>query len=184
MKHTTIAAYAGLLSAVTLLSACGTMDTLSYKQIGACNGSSRGTFSSVNQAYVLFALDTLTIPPGASAFNFDPTLLFTRDTLGHRRFYDPGVNMNPQELGTFMARQVTAPANPGKDPIQLNLAAYFFIVVGTSATDGASEANRTPYVLNYATPVGSKSVLLIKNNTLPTNPHSPGCDELTAYLHP
>ena len=180
MKIKFVITLAALGVATVFLPGCSSVDTLSYRQLGACNGSGRTrTFAGVNQAYVLFSLDTLTVPAGASAFTLDPTKFYTIDGLGNHRYYDPNVNMNNQELGPFKVQDFPAPANNSTAPLSLNLNAYLFIVVGTTASDGASEANQSQYTLYYNGPNG---ILLTKTPPSPLHANFLNCDDLTADL--
>src|SRR5438045_1527685 len=54
--------------------------TITYEQIGACNGYTRGTGPPANAgaggAFVVFRIRTLDNSKSATAFNFDPDRLF------------------------------------------------------------------------------------------------------------
>lgn len=186
MNTESLLKYSRLLIATSVLSGCSSVDTLNYRQIGACDGSLvHGTPSESHQAYVLFELGHLSVPFGAGVLNFDPARLYTIDASGNRRCFDPSSNMNRQGLGFSSAASVAYAGNLELIPTGGTLNSYIFIPVQTTAADGVMEANQTPYKLYYDTPANAKGVILSKNPPLlSTNGLYLNCNDLASALHP
>jgi hypothetical protein len=186
MNTASLVKYSGLLIATSVFSGCSSVDTLSYRQVGACNGSTvHGTPSEPSQAYVLFALGNLSVPPGADVLNFDPTRLYTIDASGNRKYFDPSANMNREGLCNLSAATEGYAGNLEPLPTGGTLNTYIFIPVHTTAANGAMEANQTSYTLYYDTPVNAKGVILSKDHPLlSTNGYYLNCDDLASVLHP
>jgi hypothetical protein len=174
-----------VIPALLLFTACTTPPVaITYHQTGACNGGQGqsgmpSTFYSAgsNQAYVVFGIERIDNSQGTSTFNFDPTKLFVNSTV--RDFVDPNLSIYKYVLGPFASvnTSVTAGNNMG-----FSVSGQNALVVQTVAADGASEANKTNYVLSYNTGAGDPGVLLVKSDSSQTSwPNTLDC--ATISLH-
>jgi hypothetical protein len=159
------------------LMACGGPDaTIHYHQVGACNGGQGqsgdpSTFYNAgpNQAYVIFDIAELDNTQVTSAWTLDPTKFHVNSTVSDS--FDPTLMIYQWKLGPFALVDTTIPA--GAD---FKFAfAYGALVVQTSASDGASEADTTKYDLLY-TPTGPG---VIMSQDPPTSTaYTPNCADV------
>jgi hypothetical protein len=149
--------------------------TIHYEQIGACNGFNNGggiTSAGPKAAYVVFRISTIeNNDTAARDFNFDPNRIYIN--LSPQAFTSTQLNLS--QLNPFYARArfvpkgTTAPANVGA----------VIAIVSTSAEDGASEANKTSYLLSYDLPSGGQGVIFVKANSSQTTwPSTPDCTDI------
>jgi hypothetical protein len=169
--------FAGLLVLFTLGFAnggCGPVATLSYRQLGACDSFSTGSLGAgANKAFVFFRMDSL--DNGSSAtVHFDPFQL-----------YVPGLNTVPGEgqidktLSTEWALALQGPV-AGPATVAANttmaLSGWGVMLVSTSTSDGAVEANNTAYLLDDAPGAGILPVTETPNQT--SWPYTPSCGSI------
>lgn len=152
----------GLLGAQTLfLAGCATplagpSAIIRYQQIGACNGFGPNN-AGANAAFLLFQIDAIDNSQSGAAFNFDPTKLFVAGPT--REYLSTSTPVATAVLGSRkIAAQTIANGNVATFPP----ASYGFVTVATSNPNGAAEASRTSYFLNYDAGPNDPSVLLLK----------------------
>src|SRR5579872_5433438 len=118
---------------------CGPSATLTYRQLGACDDFTPDfLMAGSNKAYVFFRMDSIDNASSA-AVNFDPFQL-----------YVPSVGTIDQMLSFEWAQTLQGPeAAPVTVPAGKteSLAGWGVMLVSTSTTDGAVEANQTAYLL-------------------------------------
>ena len=146
---------------------------ISYHIVGMCNGyqAPDGSVFSVgpNQAYVFYDVTEIN-NQNSDPFNFDPSLLYTTSTM--RDSVDPGLSVYADIFGPFSLPATTIPGNSDIP----YAAGYEALVVQTAAADGASEADHTPYPLDYATPANSVGVIMSQTDIGRTSwPYTPDC---------
>jgi hypothetical protein len=152
---------------------------ITYHQVGACNGgpSSDGEYNAgPNQAYVVFAIESIDNSQNQNAFAYDPSNIYWIDN--SKDAFDSSLEIYTYVLGPFATVPTTV--NAGSS---LNFSPYGFgaLIVQTVAMDGASEANNTSYFLGYQ---GSGSgtnpiVLLTKSDSSQTSwPDTPNCSDI------
>jgi hypothetical protein len=174
MKHI-LAAVA--ISVFPLLSTgCGSSSvTIQYSQIGACNGynGSNGLVSAgANQAYVIFAIQGIDNSQNSSAFSYEPSSIGLTIN-GKFDAFDSSLALYHDILGPFGAVATTVQAAKS---ITFNPHGYGALIVQTTASDGASEANKTNYFLTYQNPPANTSVVMSKTNSSQTTwPNTPDC---------
>jgi hypothetical protein len=162
------------------LAACGGTDaTITYHQVGACNGGvytdQSGNVDAYSagpqQAYVIFAIENIDNSQVTSSWTAQPTNFFVNS--GIKDSFDPTLTLYAQKLGPFAMVSTTIPAgaNYGFSPY-----AYGAVVVQTSAADGASEADTTKYNLLY-TPTGPGVIL--SQNPPASQAYTPDCATVT-----
>ncbi len=149
--------------------------TITYKQVGACNGyetSNGGVSVGPNAAYVIFAVDTIDNSQSSQDFAFDPTHLFVN--LGGQHVHiDTSLSLAHDILGTFTLVPTTIPA--GKT---VTLDGFAPVVVTTVAANGASEANKTSYFL-LSDPSPNFGFILVKSNPSQTSwPDTENCRDI------
>jgi hypothetical protein len=164
--------------AVGLLSACGSSTVINYHQVGACNGMQVTTGGAPtttvsaggNAAFVIFQVESVDNSKMNTAFSFDPTQLYIKDT--PNRFLNPNSQL-ANVLANFNLVPTMVPA--GKS---LTLDGYGVTVVSTTTSDGAVEADKTSYFLTESEP--SSSVVMNKTNSSQTSwPYTPNCAGIT-----
>jgi len=172
-----------LYSLMALLSTAATCTptqspvTITYEQVGACNGyqqtsgpgGPQNTISAgPKAAFVAFRVVTLDNSKSATDFTFDPEKMFV---IGTSPMEHVSTSLSlARDLGVFAAIPVTVPAgkNQGNNGIAV-------ITVSTSAANGASEANNTNYLLSYVTPAGQSVFLEKRNVNQTTFPQTDDC---------
>jgi hypothetical protein len=140
--------------------------SVSYEQVGACNGfrsttDTSGTTNVVsagpNAAFVVFHIGAINNVNSQIAFHFDPEKMFVDES--PRAFVDNNLTL-AQAPGVFRAQALTAPA--GSASVSVN--GISVVVVRTADSNGAREANKTSYFLLYDTGAGDPAVFLSKTN--------------------
>jgi hypothetical protein len=170
------------LLVIGFLTACGNPDvTITYHQIGACNGfptNSGETNVGPNQAYVVFGIEKIDNPNGSGAtFNFDPNKLFVNSTV--KDFVNTSDLIFSNILGPFSA--TTATITQGNS-INFAVSAQVATVVQTAASDGAVEANKTNYTLLYNVGSGDPGVILVKSDASQTSwPLTENCQAISLH---
>ena len=168
------------LSYLSLVSGCGQpakndVVTINYEQVGACNGFENGsgvTSAGPRAAFVIFRISNIVNNASAARnFDFDPNLLFINGS-SPREFASTTLNLaklNPFAVqARFVAKGTTE---------TLNGAAV--VTASTVAVDGASEANKSSYMLAYETPAGGQGVALAKKDPARTSwPSTPDCTDV------
>lgn len=177
--------FLAVISTLLLVTACTLHPvTITYHQTGACNGGQGqsgdpSTFYNAgpNQAYVVFGIERIDNSQGTINFNFAPTKLFVNTTT--RDFVDPRLSIYQWKLGPFASVPTTVTAG---NNIGFAVSGQNALIVQTTATDGASEANKTNYFLSYNTAPGDLGVLFVKSDSKQTSwPYTPDC--ATISLH-
>ena len=141
--------------------------TITYHQVGACNGYAGGGGAinvGPNQAYVIFGVERIDNSLSSSSFNFDPANLFVQQAAP--RFFDPSLALYPDVLGPFAAVPMFLPI--GQDRM-FAVSAQGAVVVTTTTTDGAVEANQTKYFLSYNRQPTDPPIALIKSDAARTS---------------
>ena|SRR5271157_264202 len=164
-----------LLATCCALSGCGGTDAIvTYHQVGACNGGQGqsgdpSTFYNAgpNQAYVIFAIENINNTQVTSSWTLDPTKFFVNTTT--KDSFDPSLMIYHWVLGPFALVDTTIPAGVNYG---FSTNGYGALVVQTSASDGASEADTTKFNLLY-TPTGP-GVILTQNPPASTA-YTPNC---------
>jgi len=138
--------------------------TINYHQTGACNGGQGqsgdpSTFYNAgpHAAYVVFGIERIDNSQGRVPFNFDPTKMFVNGG----NHVDPGLMIYKWVLGPFASVAATVGAN---STWNFAVSGQNALIVQTTAANGASEANNTPYFLNYATGVNDPGVVMNKTD--------------------
>ncbi len=137
------------------------MVNITYHQVGACNGgpASDGEYNAgPNQAYVVFAIESIDNSHNPNAFSYDPSNIHW--TLDSNDAFDSNLEIYTYVLGS--SATVATTVNPGST-MSFNPFGFGALIVQTTAQDGASEANNTSYFLGYQ---GSG------NGNNPTVPHA------------
>ena len=162
-----IAVLIALLSATLAASSCDGSQplntaTVSYEQVGACqsyqSSSGNRVSSGPNAAFVVFRVFLIDNSASKIAFNFDPEKLFVDQTA--RRFIDNNLEL-AREPHVVTAHARTAV--PGASSVSVG--GFAITVVTTADPQGSTEANKTAYLLQYATGSGDPSVIMNKNNS-------------------
>jgi hypothetical protein len=151
--------------------------TINYHQVGACSGfsTSSGVVSvSDFQAYVIFEIESI-VNPGPGSFSFVPSRLFVQQATPD--FFDPGLMLYPQVLAPNIGQATTVA--PGQTLV-LAPNGLGATVVTTTASDGASEANQTPYFLGYQAQASDPAVTLVKTDASRTSwPDTSDCRDIS-----
>lgn len=119
--------------------------TISYHQVGACNGFNTAygeTNAGPNAAFVVFAIESVDNTKTASTFSFDPSRLYVRQTIDE--FMDQGL------LSTIPSGSQVRSTSIAKGKV-VTLSPHEFgpLVVSTKNANGAVEADQKAYDLNY-----------------------------------
>jgi hypothetical protein len=173
----------GLITTVQLAGPA-TAVTITYHQVGACNGGSFGvgdgpveTYScGTNAAYVIFGITSIS-NPGAIPFNFNPGNLFVQQGSQQDSFSN-NLELDSQIFPSYVQSESLNPATtiPGVGSSEVQFGAA---IVSTVATDGASQADGETFVLGYNRQSGDPAVNLVKSNPTQTFPYTPGCSEIS-----
>jgi hypothetical protein len=154
--------------------------TITYHQTGACNGfatSSGITSTGPNAAYVIFGIEKLDNSGGTAPFNFDPTKLYVQQAI--QNFVDPGLQIYPNILGPFAAVATTVPTG---QVISYSVSAQNALVVQTTNSNGATEANQTSYFLKYNASASDPTVQLTKSDASQTSwPDTEDCSTISLH---
>jgi hypothetical protein len=152
--------------------------TITYHQTGACNGfvsPGGATSAGPNAAYVIFGIERINNALGLSAFAFDPNRLFVQQTTA--RFLDSNLALYAQVLGPFAATPTTVAVGANLGFVAVAQGAT---VVSTGTADGAVEANKTSYFLQYDRQPTDPQITLVKSNAPITSfPLTQDCKTIT-----
>ena len=162
-----------IVAAAALLAACGNPDAIiKYHQVGACNGGqgqsgspSTSYNAGPNQAYVVFAIESVDNTQVTSSWTLDPTKFHVTSSGA----FDPNLMIYHWVLGPFALVNTTIPASTNYG---FSTNAYGALVVQTAASDGASEASKTKYNLLY-TPTGPG--VIMSQNPPASTAYTPDC---------
>jgi hypothetical protein len=140
--------------------------TIRYSQYSACThvplnpGVATVDF---NHAYVVFQIEGID-NSSTQAFHFNPNKLFVQQDT--KDFADSKLRIYDRIFGPFAAVADTFGA--GEDA-EFQAAEDVSVVVATSTSDGAIEANQTPYTLSYDEQLTDPPVSFIKSNATRTS---------------
>jgi hypothetical protein len=128
---------------------CNPTATLSYKQLGACDDFSPGLLQAgANKAYVFFRMDSIDNSANATTANFNPFNLEVPTLVTAS-----GEGKIDQTLSNEWAQALQGPpTGPITVPPQTfqSINGWGVMLVSTSTSDGAVEANATSYFLTDA----------------------------------
>ncbi len=151
--------------------------TIRYHQVGACNGfvtGDRTTAVGPNAAYVIFGIESIDNSGGSAAFAFDPRNLFVAQTPPD--FFDPSLLLYSDVLAPNAAVATTVNASQRLTFSPSGLGA---LVVSTSTSSGADEANQTAYFLGYQAQATDPAVTLVKTDAARQSwPITPNCRDI------
>jgi len=123
---------------------------------------------------VIFQVESVDNSKVSSNFNFDPTRLYVKDS--PNRFINPTLQV-AYVLANFNLVPTTVQAGKTITPD-----GYGAVTVSTLASDGAAEANKTSYFLNYAVQAGDPGVTLAKTDGSQTSwLYTPNCLDITLH---
>lgn len=157
------------------LSACNPQPDaiIHWHKVGACNGGQGqtgmpSTFYNAgpNAAYVVFAIESIDNTQVKQAW----TVNATNFHVGSSKL-DPGLMIYHWVLGPFALNTFPIPAST-KISFQTN--GYGAMVVSTTASDGASEADTANYSLLYTPNSGDPGVIMEQSGNN-TTPYTPDC---------
>jgi hypothetical protein len=145
---------------------------IKWHKVGACNGGlgqggdpSTSYNAGPNAAYVIFAIESV----DNTQTNVAWTLNATQFHVGSAAF-DPGLMIYRWVLGPFALTTFPIP----KSAIGFSTNAYGAMVVTTTATDGASEADSANYSLQFTPSAGAPGVVMEQNPAASTA-YTPDC---------
>jgi hypothetical protein len=154
----------------------GTSTTITYHQTGACNGfvdTNGGHFAGANQAYVVFGIESIDNSGGAN-FAFDPANLYVQQP--SRDFFDSSLSI----YSLFGSQAVQATTLTSGQKLTFSPAKEGALIVSTANADGSTEANQTPYTLNYNRQSTDPPINLVKSNAAQTSwPNTQDCKTIT-----
>jgi hypothetical protein len=160
---------AGLVNDLSGVPAPGTpLVTIRYHQVGACNGfvdSFGGVSAGPNAAFVVFALESVDNSGTASNLAFDPQLLFVHQSVDE--FIDSGLKIATEIIGS--ASEVQPSTVLAGKVLNFSPSKFGPLVVATSDSNGATEANQTAYFLRYKAAPTDPVVFLIKSDATRTS---------------
>lgn len=156
--------------------------TITFDQVGACNGYQQtvggGPIQTISagagQAYVVFHFTSINNTKSSIAFNFDPAKIYVMGT-------NPKANIDPslgftKDLGVFTVVPVTV--SPSQTRPLNGLAVAVVAVAG-----GASEANKISYSLGYDAGTSDPDVFFAKSNQGQTSwPQTDNCRAMQLKL--
>jgi xanthomonalisin len=158
---------AALINDLSGVPAAPPVATISYHQVGACSGfpiPSGEVSVGPNAAYVIFGIEEINNSQNTAAFAFDPTKLYVQQAI--QEFFDPRLQIYRYILGPFAAIPTTV--NPRQD-LRFQVSAFGALVVATTNSNGAVEANQTPYFLKYNASPSDPNVNLVKTDAARTS---------------
>jgi hypothetical protein len=138
--------------------------TISFKQVGACNGWNDGSSlysAGPNAAYVVFKVHSIDNTQGKVNFAFDPAK--TAVGVSSRPHMDSGLSL-AHHMGVL---QLVATSIPKGTLVGLD--GFSVAVVPTANPNGAVEANQTSYFLTYDTGASDPGVIFSKENPSQTS---------------
>jgi len=147
---------------------------INYEQFGACNGYRETTgpggsgphhdvLAGPKAAFVVFRILTFN-NPNATSFNYDPERIHILGTTP-QEFVDSGLT-----LATFVNVRRSAPASVPKGKSGHD--GYAVIRATTGDVNGAAEAFRTNYLLQYERAAGDPPILMTKVPWTPPPPNA------------
>jgi hypothetical protein len=144
------------------LCSCGAPDaTIVWHKVGACNGGvsqssdpSENYNAGPNQAYVVFAIESIDNRGVSQAWTVDATRFHVGGA-----FFDPNLMIYNAHLGPFALLTFPIPAN---SKLGFATNGYGALVVSTTASDGASEADTANYPLLYTPAAGAPGVIMMQ----------------------
>lgn len=146
--------------------------TITFDQVGACNGY-QTTLGLVgagpNAAFVAFRIVSIDNSRSGQDFNFDPERI---SISGTSDFVSTNLGL-AREQGPFKAIATTIPKGQN---VGINRIAVVAVSTGAGA---ASEANNSSYHLNYSITAGDSGVLFAKRNLSQTSwPQTDNCRDV------
>ena len=142
-----------------------------YTQVGACNGWDTGGSvynAGPYAAYVIFKVVSVDNTGSKVDFAFDPDRLHLRGASAH---VDTSLHL---PLGPFQAVPMTVPRG-----VLRGSNGYAGAVFSTSTSNGAVEANKTSYLLDYERASADPGVLSTKDNYQQTEwPFTENCTDI------
>jgi len=137
-----------------------------YHQVGACNGfqytdAYGDTWladAGPNQAYVIFAIESIDNSQVSQSWTLNPTSFHVNTSMADP--FDPTLSLYQYIFGPFALIGTTIPAS---NPYGFSPYAYGALVVQTSSANGADEANKTDYQLLYTPGSGAPGVIMEKS---------------------
>jgi hypothetical protein len=183
MRTMTLFCILGAILSLTAPSCPNGLVNITYHQVGACNGgpSDNGEYNAgPNQAYVVFAIESIDNTQNLNAFAYDPSNIFW--VANQNDAFDSTLEIYRFVFGPFATAPLTVNA---QQSIGFSPFGYGALVVQTSATDGASEANNTAYFLGYkGSGVGTNPfVFMTKSDASQTSwPNTPNCADIVLQM--
>jgi hypothetical protein len=140
--------------------------TITYHQTGACNGYVTGSGYSAgpNQAMVIFGIERIDNSGGSASFAFDPAKLYVQQAT--QDFIDSSLSVYADIFGPLASVPTTL--TPGQD-LKFSVVGQGALVVSTTTTDGAVEANQTAYFLHYNRAPTDPQITLVKSDASRTS---------------
>jgi hypothetical protein len=165
-------AVSSLISQVGNGSCTPTTAAITYHQVGACNGfianpgpPTELESAGVNQAFVVFAIERIDNSLSNIGFNFDPGNLYVQQA--QKDFFLPlSDQIYKVILGPFSA--VPTALSPGQN-LGFSVGAFGALIVATANSNGAVEANQTPYFLQYNKQPADPQISLVKSDAFRTS---------------
>ncbi|WP_156964536.1 hypothetical protein [Methylocapsa aurea] len=182
-----------LLAAATFaLSACdagrGGTATISYRQVGACNGydAAGGRVATrQNEAFIVFKIEAVDNSQAGIDFTFVPARLYVDQSTEQQKAEWIGNRIHrtlsndprfSQSLGVVSIAPVTVPQGQKIEP-----KGYAVVAVATAKPNGAEEASQTSYELLYdSQSVGAKDPAIVFNKTNASQTTWPQTDDCKA----
>lgn len=146
--------------------------TISYHQVGACNGypTKYGeTSAGAKQAFVVYDIEKI-VNNTDGKFAFDPKRLFVHQAIDN--------SLDPAQLGTIPASKELASTSiaAGKD---LKIGKFGSVIVQTSVNDGASEADKKAFPLKYKARASDPDIKMDNTDSDRTSwPSTPDCTSI------
>ena len=153
------------------------MATITYHQVGACNGfivspgpPTQSEHAGTNRAFVIFAIENIANSQTGTPFFFDPNNLFVSDVV-HLGLNDFLLPMTDPIYTVILKppRAVQPTTVPLGQVMNFSPTALAAIIVSTHNSDGATEANMTPYPLLYKTGSTDKQITMMNSNPSQTS---------------
>jgi hypothetical protein len=149
--------------------------TITYKQVGACNGYVDGNriahSAGPNAAYVIFLVQQIDNSSGTQDFAFDPNKLLISGQSSNQHI---DTNISVAQAFDLLA---LAPTTIPKGNVVV-LDGYGVATVPTSAYDGASEADQTSYDLTMPAAGGFGFLFTKSNNSQSSWTYTQNCGSI------